>query len=102
MARNTSGENRQIAQHIFTGSTTMIGVCITVIALFRGLKVSMQSYADELLAIDNFIFIAAALLSYSAMRKEDNARLELWADRLFFAGMLLMLAVGVIIVFSAY
>lgn len=102
MARNSPGENRQIAQHIFTGSTTMIGVCITVIALFHGLKVSMTSYADELLSIDNFIFIAASLLSYSAMRKENNVRLEYWADRLFFIGMIIMLMVGVVIVFSAY
>lgn len=102
MARNNSGDNRQIAQHVFTGSTTMIGVCITVIALFHGLKVNMQSYADELLGIDNFIFITAALLAYSAMRREDNARLEFWADRLFFTGMIIMLLVGVLIVLSAY
>ena len=57
--KNTPNENKQIAQHVFTGSTTMIGVCITVIALFHGLKVSMHTYADELLSIDNFIFIAA-------------------------------------------
>jgi hypothetical protein len=102
MAKNSSGENRQIATHVFTGSTTMIGVCTTVIALFHGLKVSMQSYADELLGIDNFIFIAAALFAYSAMRKEDNSKLELWADRLFFTGMIIMLLVGVVIVLSAY
>jgi len=102
MPQNSSRNNRQIAPHIFTGATTMIGVCITVIALFHGLKINMESYADELLGVDNFFFIAAALLSYSAMRKEDNARLEYWADRLFFAGMIIMLLVGVLIVLSAY
>lgn len=95
-------DNRQIAPHVFTGSTTMIGVCVTVIALFRGLKVSMHTYADELLSIDNFIFIASAILSYSAMRKEKNQRLEWWADRIFFTGMLIMLIVGVIIALSTY
>lgn len=100
--RNSSNENRQIAPHIFTGATTMIGVCVTVIALFRGLKVSMQTYADELLSIDNFIFIASAILAYSAMRREQNHRLEWWADRLFFTGMLIMLLVGVILALSSY
>jgi len=100
--KNSSSENKQIANHIFTGSTTMIGVCITVIALFRVMKASMQTYADELLSVDNFIFIAAALLSYSAMRRENNGRLEYWADRLFFTGMIVMLIVGILIVLSAY
>lgn len=102
MSKNTSRDNRQIAQHVFTGATTMIGVCITVIALFHGLKINMESYADELLGVDNFIFITSALCAYSAMRKEDNARLEYWADRLFFTGMIIMLLVGVLIVLSAY
>jgi len=100
--KDSSSDNKQIANHIFSGSTTMIGVCITVIALFRVMKVSMQTYADELLSIDNFIFIAAALLSYSSMRRENNRRLEYWADRLFFTGMIVMLIVGILIVLSAY
>ena len=99
--RSDQKRNKEIAPHIFSGATTMIGVCITVIALFHGLKVNMQTYADELLSIDNFIFITSALLSYSAMRKE-NSKLEWWADRLFFAGMLIMLVVGFIIVWSSY
>ena len=101
MPRFGPKNNKEIAPHIFSGATTMIGVCITVIALFHGLKVNVQTYADELLSIDNFVFIASALLSYSAMRKE-NARLEWWADRLFFIGMLMMLVVGLIIVWSSY
>ncbi len=100
--KDSSSQNKQIANHIFTGSTTMMGVCITVIALFRVMKVSMQTYADELLSIDNFVFIASTLLAYSAMRRENNRKLELWADRLFFAGMIVMLIVGVLIVLSAY
>lgn len=94
--------NRQIAHHIFAGSIAMMGVCITVIALFSVLKVSLKTWADELLAVNNFIFIAAALLSYSAMRKDAYSRLEYWADRLFFTGMIIMVIVGIMIVMSAY
>jgi len=94
--------NREIARHVFTGSTTMVGVCVTVIALFRVMQISMKTYADEILGLDNFIFIIAALLSYSALRKENNARMERWADVLFFSGMIIMLLVGVVIVFSTY
>lgn len=101
MSKQTE-RSREIARHVFTGSTTMVGVCVTVIALFRVMKISVQTYADEILGLDNFIFIIAALLSYSALRKENNIRMERWADVLFFTGMLIMLLVGLIIVFSTY
>ena len=93
--------NREIAHHILTGSTTMIGVCITVITLFRVMHTNLESYADELLAYDNIIFITAALFAYSSIRKENNRRLERIADLTFLFGMLLMLAAGIMIIYSA-
>ena len=93
--------NRQIAHHILTGSTTMIGVCITVITLFRVMKSSIESYADELLAFDNIVFITSAILAYSSIRKENNRLLEKLADIIFLFGMLLMLLAGIMIVFYA-
>ena len=79
----------------------MIGVCVTVIALFRVMKISVQTYADELLAFDNIIFITAAIFAYSAIRKEHNRKLERIADITFLTGMLLMLAAGIVIIYSA-
>ncbi len=96
-----SKENREIASHIFNGSITMIGICITVIALFRIMKINLQTYADEILAIDTVVFIASSLFSYSALRKKDNARMERVADYLFYTGMFVMLVVGGLIVFNA-
>ncbi|PZF72997.1 hypothetical protein [Taibaiella soli] len=101
MNRETE-RSRDVARHVFSGSTTMIGVCITIIALFRVMKIGMRTYADEVLGLDNFIFIAAALCAYSAIRKDNNIRMERAADLLFFAGMAVMLVVGLIIVFSTY
>ncbi len=95
-------KNREIAHHIFTGSTTMVGVCITVITLFRVMKTSMQTYADEILAINTFIFIASSLFSYASLRKENNRVMERIADVLFFTGLLVMPLVGLIIIFSTY
>ena len=97
-----SANNRRIASYIFSGSNTMVGVCITVITLFRVMKTGMQTYADEVLALDTFIFILASLLSYSALRKEDNARLEKWADISFFTGMIIILIVGLLIIYTTY
>ena len=95
-------KSRDIASSIFNGSTTMIGVCITVIALFRVVKISMKTYADEVLGIDTFLFIISALLSYLTLRNNQLTRTERWADAIFFAGMLIMVIVGIIIVFTSY
>lgn len=99
---NQSNKSRDIANSIFSGSTTMIGVCITVIALFRVMKISINTYADEVLGVDTFLFILSALLSYLTLRNNQLIRTERWADGIFFTGMLIMVVVGLIIVFTAY
>jgi hypothetical protein len=97
-----SERSRDIARHVFSGATTMVGVCITIITLFRVLGSGSKTYADEILGIDNFIFIAAAIFSYVAIRKENNQKMEHIADILFFTGMCIMLIVGLLIVYSSY
>jgi len=94
--------NRNIADHIFNGSITMSGVCVTIIALFRVMKIGVQTYADEILALNTFIFLVSAMLSYISLRKENNNVSETIADVLFFSGMISMVIVGIIIVFTAY
>ncbi len=99
---NQNSKSKDIAHNIFSGSTTMTGVCITVIALFKAMKIARESYADEILSIDTFIFIVAALLSYLTLRNNTLRNTEKVADVLFFTGMLIMVVVGIIIVFTAY
>lgn len=95
-------KKRNIADHVFNGSITMSGVCVTIIALFRVMKIGIVTYADEILALNTFIFLASAMLSYISLRKEENTLSETIADILFFIGMTSMLLVGTIIVFTAY
>ncbi len=94
--------SREIAHYVFSGSTTMIGVCITVIALFKALNTGIKTYADEILGIDTFIFIAATFLSYVTLRSDRRRGLERFADILFFTGMSILLLVGVLVIFSTY
>ncbi len=100
--KNNSYQRKKIAEHIFNGATTMAGVCVTIIALFRVMKMSIGTYADEILAGNTCIFIAAALLSYMALRNENKSRIEDIADILFFVGMGVMMIVGILIVYSTY
>jgi hypothetical protein len=94
--------NRNIADHIFNGSITMSGVCVTIIALFRVMKIGLLTYADEILSVNTFIFLAATMFSYMSLRKDNNKLTETLADILFFTGMVSMIIVGIIIVYSAY
>ena len=62
--------NKRIAEHIFNGSITLAGVCVTIIALFRVMKVGVGTYADEILAANTCIFIASSLLAYISLKKK--------------------------------
>ena len=97
-----SSNNKEIAHHIFSGSTTMIGVCITVISLFRIMKIGKETLVDEILGINTFVFILSCFLSYLCLRNSELKNIEKIADILFFIGLILMLAVGFVIVFTAY
>ncbi len=90
---------RNISPIIFNGSTTMIGVCITVISLFIITKKDAGTYMDEVLSIDALFFIISAFISYLSLRWDNHAYLELAADIIFFTGMLVMAATGIFIVF---
>lgn len=102
MNNKPKSQNNEIAHYVFSGSTTMIGVCITVIALFKVMNTNLKTYADEILGVDTFIFIFAAFFSYLTLRNDKNKSLEKFADLLFFTGMSILILVGVIIVFSTY
>ncbi len=64
------------------------------------MKTGMQTYADETLAVDTFVFIVASLLSYLALRKENSVRLEKWADIFFFSGMVIIFLVALFILYT--
>ena len=97
-----SSNNKEMANHIFSGSTTMIGVCITVISLFRIMKIGKETLVDELLGVDTLIFIFSCFLSYVCLRNAALKNVEKIADILFFIGLTFMLVVGFIIVFTTY
>ncbi len=101
MNSNTE-DNNKIASYVFSGANTMVGVCLTVITLFRIMKTGIQTYADEILALDISLFIIASILSYAVLRKEKNKYLEKWADLFYYAGMIIMFFVGLIIIYTTY
>lgn len=77
----------------------MIGICLTVITIFKVSDQSGMTYADEILSVGTFVFISAVWFSYLALRHPDKPRFEKIADVCFFIGMGLMAVVGALLVF---
>src|SRR3954470_4529932 len=89
---------QDICIHIFTVSSAMVGVCLTVIGLVRVFITlgAADTVADDLLAADAFLFLISCLLSYSALRTRSKRRMhrrERLADGIFIAAMILMVGI---------
>jgi hypothetical protein len=96
---------RELSEHIFSVSAGMVGVCITVIGLFRIVSRSqhVDSVADNLLSIDALVFLAACFFAYLGLRaraSHNRRRFERAADYLFLAGLTMVSIVSVLIAYE--
>jgi uncharacterized membrane protein YqjE len=94
-----------ICIHIFTVSSAMVGVCLTVIGLIRVVITlgKADTVADDLLAVDALLFLASCLLSYAALRSRGLRRMhriERAADGTFIAAMIVMTAICGVITYA--
>ena len=96
---------QDICIHIFTVSSAMVGVCLTVIGLIR-VVITLgiaDTLADDLLAADALLFLISCLLSYWALRSRGLRRmhrLEKIADGIFILAMIGMVVVCAVITYT--
>src|SRR6478736_3101659 len=102
-----SGTNleQDISIHIFTVSSAMVGVCLTVIGLIRVVITlgRADTLADDLLAGDALLFLISCLLSYWALRSRSLRRmhrLEKIADGIFILAMIGMVIICAMITYT--
>ncbi len=91
--------------HIFTVSSAMVGVCLTVIGLIRVVITlgNADTLADDFLAADSVLFLVSCLLSYWALRSRSLRRmhrLEKIADGIFIIAMIGMVIICAVITYS--
>ncbi|HEU5169013.1 MAG TPA: hypothetical protein VFU46_00675 [Gemmatimonadales bacterium] len=96
---------RELSGHIFAVSAGLVGVCLTVIGLFRlfGGPQELRSLADNLLAVDALAFLLSCFLAYLALRSRAPARrhrLERLADGIFLLGLTAMVLIGGLIAYE--
>src|SRR6266550_6251702 len=103
------GPNNRLEQdiciHIFTVSSAMVGVCLTVIGLIRVVITlgRADTLADDFLAGDALLFLVSCLLSYWALRSRGLRRmhrLEKIADGIFIFAMIGMVIICALITYS--
>jgi ABC-type Na+ efflux pump permease subunit len=87
-----------ICIHIFTVSSAMVGVCLTVIGLVRVVITlgKADTIADDLLATDALLFLISCFLSYAALRARGIRRMhriERASDAVFIAAMVVMVGI---------
>ena len=92
---NKTKLEEDICIHIFTVSSAMVGVCLTVIGLIRVVITlgKADTLADDLLACDALLFLTSCLLSYGALRARSFCRMhriERAADVVFITAMVVM------------
>jgi len=99
---DSNGKKRDLEEdiciHIFTVSSAMVGVCLTVIGLVRVVITlgKADTLADDLLAGDALLFLVSCFVSYAALRSRRALRmrhLERIADSVFILAMIVMVAI---------
>jgi uncharacterized membrane protein YqjE len=108
-SRGEANENNHLEQdiciHIFTVSSAMVGVCLTVIGLIRVVITlgKADTLADDFLAMDALLFLTSCLLSYWALRSRRLRRmhrLERIADGIFIFAMIGMAGICALVTYS--
>jgi hypothetical protein len=102
--------DRDIYLHVSEVSVAMIGVCLTGVSILNVDQDvnSLDTYVDDLLAIDSFVFLTSSLLSYSLVRtttkgNSNTRRIGNIANFIFLIGMILMAIVcGCIVIKVGY
>ena len=108
MGRDSNNKTKleeDICIHIFTVSSAMVGVCLTVIGLIRVVITlgKADTLADDFLASDALLFLTSCLLSYAALRARSLGRMhriERAADVVFIVAMVMMTAICGFITYS--
>ena len=96
---------QDVSIHIFTVSSAMVGVCLTVIGLIRVVITlgRADTLADDFLAADALLFLVSCLLSYWALRSRSARRmhrLEKIADGIFILAMIGMVIICALITYT--
>ena len=87
--------------HILTSSSTLLGICFLILCSINALGAPQKTLIDEIAGSATILFLISSVLSYASMKSQLRPVLyERIADIAFFAGLIFLTSVSVIIVFG--
>ncbi len=99
--------DRDIYLHVSEISVVMVGVCLTGVSILNVDQDinSLNTYVDDLLAIDSFLFLTSYLMSYWVVRvmtksTRDVRRIGNLANIIFLIGMIFMAVISGLVVYQ--
>jgi hypothetical protein len=78
--------------HILPAASNLLGIALIIIAGLNVSKMAKETISDEVAWVAAVCLTLSCLFSYMAIRAEPQpTRYENWADRVFFAGLVILL-----------
>jgi hypothetical protein len=98
--QNGNGRN-QISHHILPTAANLLGLCFVILSFIKVMKLGAETVIDEMVAVAIVVFLVASIFSYASIRSETNMdRFEKIADIVFIAGLGLLTATALVVVFE--
>lgn len=99
--------SKESCLHISEVSAVMVGSCLAGVGLIHVAVViqKLDTYVDDLLALDSLIFLMACLTAYCSFRSFSTRRtlqLEMTADICFVTGMVMMVVICLLTAYSSF
>lgn len=94
-----------LSHHILPTSSTMIGICMTLVGLVKVTEIQAgRSHVDEYAALAAVIFLISSVASYLSLRYEEKAalsrKLEVFADLCFMIGLVAIVLIGILFAYA--
>jgi len=96
-------ENRQSnSGYILNTSANLVGLCFIALTSLKLFKLPVESFIDDITAGALVTFMASCLLSFLSLRSRSNrsAKYELIADYAFFAGLILIFTMTLLVTYN--
>ena len=78
--------------HILNAASNLLGIALIIVTALHVSGRNAHTWADEIAWLSAICLTLSCVLSYFAIRAEAHAiRFELWADRIFLAGLFSLL-----------
>lgn len=92
--------NGEKSPHIMNASTNLVGFTFIVLTSIKAFHLGQSAFIDEMVAISVMGFMLSTLFSFLSIRshkKDPSRNYETIADYIFFASLLMMFAVCILL-----